>query len=73
MVVIKSITAAKIINQGDSIQYIEMNNIYVYGPKDDPYHREKWREPYPESQRKKLAKLIRAAQRAGASALTLLP
>ncbi|PGH47518.1 beta-N-acetylglucosaminidase domain-containing protein [Streptomyces sp. Ru87] len=22
-------------------------NTYVYAPKDDPYHREKWREPYP--------------------------
>lgn len=22
-------------------------NLYVYAPKDDPYHREKWREPYP--------------------------
>lgn len=38
-------------------------NAYIYAPKDDPYHREKWREPYPESQRKKLAKLIRAAQK----------
>ena len=23
-------------------------NAYLYAPKDDPYHREKWREPYPE-------------------------
>lgn len=38
-------------------------NAYIYAPKDDPYHREKWREPYPESQRKKLAILIRAAQK----------
>ena len=38
-------------------------NAYIYAPKDDPYHREKWREPYPESQRKKLAKLIRTAQK----------
>lgn len=22
-------------------------NLYVYAPKDDPYHRERWREPYP--------------------------
>lgn len=22
---------------------------YAYGPKDDPYHRERWREPYPAS------------------------
>lgn len=26
-------------------------NIYVYGPKDDPYHRTKWRENYPDSAR----------------------
>ena len=23
-------------------------NSYIYAPKDDPYHRSKWREPYPE-------------------------
>jgi hyaluronoglucosaminidase len=23
-------------------------NAYIYAPKDDPYHRDKWREPYPE-------------------------
>ncbi len=22
-------------------------NIYIYAPKDDPFHRSKWREPYP--------------------------
>nr|MBO6294817.1 beta-N-acetylglucosaminidase domain-containing protein [Schwartzia sp. (in: firmicutes)] len=38
-------------------------NAYIYAPKDDPYHREKWREPYPESQIKKLAALIGEAQR----------
>ena len=38
-------------------------NAYIYAPKDDPYHREKWREPYPAAQRKKLAKLIRKAQK----------
>ncbi len=38
-------------------------NAYIYAPKDDPYHREKWREPYPASQLKKLAKLVREAQK----------
>ena len=38
-------------------------NAYIYAPKDDPYHREKWREPYPEAQIKKLAALIGEAQR----------
>ncbi len=23
-------------------------NLYLYAPKDDPYHRERWREPYPD-------------------------
>ena len=27
-------------------------DLYVYGPKDDPYHTEKWAEPYPEKERK---------------------
>lgn len=25
-------------------------NAYVYAPKDDPYHRSRWREPYPDDQ-----------------------
>ncbi len=39
-------------------------NHYCYAPKDDPYHRKKWREPYPEDEYKKLKELIRACQRA---------
>lgn len=38
-------------------------NAYIYAPKDDPYHREKWREPYPKSQMKKLTALVREAQK----------
>ncbi|MGW7269574.1 beta-N-acetylhexosaminidase family protein [Streptomyces sp. NPDC054864] len=33
-------------------------NTYVYAPKDDPYHREKWREPYPADKLTELGKLI---------------
>ena len=29
-------------------------NLYIYAPKDDPYHREKWREPYPAAAMEKL-------------------
>lgn len=36
-------------------------NIFYYAPKDDIYHREKWREPYPEKELKDLAKLIDTA------------
>ena len=38
-------------------------NIYVYGPKDDPYHRAKWREPYPEKEASLLRELVEAAHR----------
>lgn len=34
---------------------------YVYAPKDDPYHREKWREPYPAAELSDLARLVAAA------------
>ncbi|MFG2648773.1 beta-N-acetylglucosaminidase domain-containing protein [Streptomyces sp. NPDC048436] len=33
-------------------------NTYVYAPKDDPYHREKWREPYPADKLTELGKLV---------------
>ncbi|MFI0773403.1 beta-N-acetylglucosaminidase domain-containing protein [Streptomyces sp. NPDC021212] len=36
-------------------------NTYVYAPKDDPYHREKWREPYPADQLAQLGELVRQA------------
>jgi hyaluronoglucosaminidase len=38
-------------------------NTYLYAPKDDPYHRERWREPYPKGEREALLRLIRAAQK----------
>ena len=38
-------------------------NIYVYGPKDDPYHRAHWREPYPEAEAARLKELVEAAHR----------
>ncbi|MDE6225154.1 MAG: beta-N-acetylglucosaminidase domain-containing protein, partial [Muribaculaceae bacterium] len=38
-------------------------NTYIYGPKDDPYHREKWREPYPDDQAQRLKELADAAAR----------
>ena len=37
-------------------------NTYVYAPKDDPYHRMQWKEPYPEDKRQKLQELVEAAQ-----------
>lgn len=38
-------------------------NTYVYAPKDDPYHRDRWREPYPEDDLADLASLTQAAAR----------
>lgn len=37
-------------------------NIYLYAPKDDPYHRERWREPYPPTDAQRLGELIQRAQ-----------
>lgn len=36
-------------------------NCYVYGPKDDPYHRGQWRTPYPTAEANKLRELVEAA------------
>lgn len=38
-------------------------NTYLYAPKDDPYHRQRWRLPYPANQWREITSLIRAAQR----------
>jgi hypothetical protein len=37
-------------------------NLYIYGPKDDPYHRKLWREPYPAEQLKHLSRLEETAR-----------
>ncbi|WP_169807871.1 beta-N-acetylhexosaminidase family protein [Actinomadura hibisca] len=36
-------------------------NTYVYAPKDDPFHRERWREPYPSEELVRLAELVEEA------------
>ena len=33
-------------------------NTYIYAPKDDPYHRERWRDPYPADKLAELAELV---------------
>lgn len=38
-------------------------NIYVYGPKDDPYHRAHWREPYPAEEAARIKELVYEANR----------
>ncbi|HKS96114.1 MAG TPA: beta-N-acetylglucosaminidase domain-containing protein [Terriglobia bacterium] len=36
-------------------------NVYYYAPKDDPYHRKLWAEPYPPDQMHQLGELVTAA------------
>ncbi|MCD2443080.1 beta-N-acetylglucosaminidase domain-containing protein [Agromyces sp. SYSU K20354] len=36
-------------------------NTYVYAPKDDPYHRDRWREPYPADKLAELGDLVTTA------------
>lgn len=38
-------------------------NTYVYAPKDDPYHRKRWREPYPAAELHRIGELTAAARR----------
>jgi hypothetical protein len=37
-------------------------NVYYYAPKDDPYHRKLWDEPYPVLRLKELGELVSAAR-----------
>lgn len=45
----------------DTIAFCAANKLdtYVYAPKDDPYHRERWREPYPPERLAELGALAR--------------
>jgi hyaluronoglucosaminidase len=36
-------------------------NTYIYAPKDDPYHRERWRDPYPADRLAELSTLVERA------------
>ena len=38
---------------------------WVHAPKDDPYHRRLWREPYPDEELARIAELVREAGRHG--------
>lgn len=40
-------------------------NTYIYAPKDDPFHRERWREPYPPADLARVAELVRVGREAG--------
>ena len=38
-------------------------NLFLYGPKDDPYHHEKWREEYPEKEARDFQRLLDVARK----------
>jgi hyaluronoglucosaminidase len=40
-------------------------NTWVHAPKDDPYHRKLWREPYPDVELERLGELAKEAERNG--------
>jgi hyaluronoglucosaminidase len=47
-------------------------NSYVYAPKDDPFHRERWREPYPADELARLGELARAGEDNGVDMVVAL-
>jgi len=49
----------------DHLDYLGAHrmNTYQYAPKDDPYHREQWRDPYPADKLAELGELIERARR----------
>jgi hyaluronoglucosaminidase len=40
-------------------------NLYIYAPKDDPYHRDKWREPYPAEDLRRFSELAKEGEKDG--------
>jgi hypothetical protein len=40
-------------------------NAYAYAPKDDPFHRQRWREPYPDDRQARFADLLATGTEAG--------
>ena len=42
-------------------------NAYIYAPKDDPYHRSRWRDPYPPAELRELLALAQTANEHGVS------
>lgn len=47
-------------------------NSYVYAPKDDPWHRERWRELYPAAELERLAELARVGAEVGVEVVAAL-
>ena len=51
-------------DRADILDFCRQNNLnsYIYAPKDDPYHRDKWRKPYPADKLEELQKLVAIAK-----------
>ena len=51
-------------DRADVIDFCRQNNLnsYIYAPKDDPYHRDKWRTPYPADKLNELRQLVAVAK-----------
>jgi len=49
------------------IRFLGQNhlNYYIYAPKNDPYHRQLWRESYPEDEKQNFSELAQTAKAAG--------
>ena len=52
-------------DRADIINFCRQNNLnsYIYAPKDDPYHREKWRKPYPAEKLAEMKNLVAFAKK----------
>ena len=52
-------------DRADILDFCRQNNLnsYIYAPKDDPYHRDKWRKPYPADKLKELRQLVALANK----------
>lgn len=52
-------------DRADIIDFCRQNNLnsYVYAPKDDPYHREKWRKSYPADKLAEMKNLVAVAKK----------
>lgn len=51
-------------DRADIIEFCRQNNLnsYIYAPKDDPYHRDKWRKPYPAEKLAEMSRLVEVAR-----------
>lgn len=52
-------------DRADIIDFCRQNNLnsYIYAPKDDPYHREQWRKPYPADKLAEMKQLVAVAKK----------